>query len=56
VSAIKNILFHMSIVEAIFAGIVAGKIGEGSFGAGIKHVVILIIITMVVFLGVVNIS
>jgi len=55
IDAIKTILFHMSIVEALFAGIVAGKIGEGSFGAGIKHVVILIIITMVVFLGVVNV-
>lgn len=55
ISAIKNILFHMSIIEALFAGIVAGKIGEGSFGAGIKHVVILIIITMVVFIGVVNV-
>ena len=56
ISAIKNILFHMSIVEALFAGIVSGKIGEGSFGAGIKHVVILIIITMVVFLGVVSVT
>jgi flagellar protein FlaJ len=56
ISGIKNVLFHMSIVEALFAGVVAGKIGEGSFGAGIKHVVILIIITMVVFLGVVNVA
>jgi flagellar protein FlaJ len=55
IDAIKNILFHMSIVEALFAGLVAGKIGEGNFGAGIKHVVILIVITMVVFIGVVNV-
>lgn len=55
VNAIKNILFHMSIIEALFAGIVAGKVGEGSFGAGIKHVVILIVITVIVFVGVVNI-
>jgi flagellar protein FlaJ len=42
-------MFHMSIVESIFGGLIAGKIGEGSYVAGIKHVVILIVISVAVF-------
>ena len=49
VSAITGLMFNMSLVEAIFGGIAAGKIGEGSFTAGIKHVVIMIVLTVVGF-------
>ena len=49
VDAITGLMFNMSIVEAVFGGIAAGKIGEGSFPAGIKHVIIMIIMTVVGF-------
>lgn len=46
---LKELMLHMSIVEGIFGGLIAGKIGEGSYVAGIKHVIILIIISVLVF-------
>jgi flagellar protein FlaJ len=46
---LKELMLHMSIVEGIFGGLIAGKIGEGSYVAGIKHVVILIVISIAVF-------
>ena len=46
---LDQLMFHMSIVESIFGGLIAGKIGEGSYVAGIKHVVILIVISVAVF-------
>jgi len=36
-----RIFFHMSTIQAFFGGLVAGKMGEGSIGAGLKHSVIL---------------
>jgi len=31
----------MSIIQAFFGGLVAGKMGEGTMNAGLKHSVIL---------------
>ena len=36
-----SIFFLLSMIQAIFSGIVAGQIAEGSVKAGIKHSVIL---------------
>ena len=36
-----RIFFHMSIIQAFFGGLVAGKMGEGAMSAGLKHSVIL---------------
>jgi len=49
VDALNSILFNMSLIEAIFGGIAAGKISSGSFAAGIKHVIIMMIMAIVVF-------
>lgn len=38
-----RVFFHMSVMQAFFGGLVAGKMGEGTVGAGLKHSVILII-------------
>jgi len=38
----KKIFFHMSIIQAFFSGLVAGKMGEGTMSAGLKHSVILL--------------
>lgn len=49
VSELTSIMFTMSLVEAVFGGIAAGKIGEGSFVAGIKHVIIMIVMSVLAF-------
>ena len=38
----RRLFFHMSIVQALFSGLVAGKMGEGTVSAGFKHSVILL--------------
>jgi flagellar protein FlaJ len=39
----RRIFFHMSSIQAFFGGLVAGKMGEGTVGGGLKHSVILLI-------------
>jgi len=36
-----RIFFHMSFIQAFFGGLVAGKMGEGTVNAGLKHSIIL---------------
>ncbi|MDN5358895.1 MAG: archaeal flagellar protein FlaJ [Candidatus Diapherotrites archaeon] len=43
------IFFHLAMIEAVFAGLLAGVAGEGSIAAGIKHALILIFIGVAVF-------
>ncbi len=38
----RSIFFHMSTIQAFFGGVVAGKMGEGTVGGGLKHSVILL--------------
>ena len=52
VKDLTKTMFHMAIVEAIIGGLAAGKIGEASFIAGIKHIVIMVVIAIVGFLAV----
>jgi len=49
IKQLDKLMLHMSIVESVFGGLAAGKIGEGSFIAGVKHVVILIALSVAVF-------
>jgi len=49
VAELNKLMLNMAIVEAIFGGIAAGKIGEGSFVGGIKHVIIMVVISIVAF-------
>jgi flagellar protein FlaJ len=44
-----SILFWASIIESLFGGLVAGKIGDGTLSAGLRHSVILAIITVISF-------
>ena len=39
----RRIFFHMSSIQAFFGGLMAGKMGEGTVGAGLKHSVILLL-------------
>ncbi|UCE16644.1 MAG: type II secretion system F family protein [Candidatus Bathyarchaeota archaeon] len=38
----RRFFFHMSMFQAFFGGLVAGKMGEGTVSAGLKHSVILL--------------
>jgi flagellar protein FlaJ len=38
----RTLFFHMSVIQALFSGLVAGKMGEGTVSAGLKHSVILL--------------
>jgi len=38
----KKIFFHMSIMQGFFSGLIAGKMGEGTMSAGLKHSIILL--------------
>jgi len=49
IGAMESALFNMAIIEAIFGGLAAGKIGAGSYVAGIKHVVAMIVIAVIAF-------
>jgi flagellar protein FlaJ len=39
----KRIFFHMTSIQAFFGGLVAGKMGEGTITAGLKHSLILML-------------
>ena len=46
---LDSIMFNMAIIESVFGGMAAGKIGTGSYVAGIKHVIIMIVIAVIAF-------
>ena len=37
----QQIFFHMTVIQAFFGGLVAGKMGEGTINAGLKHSLIM---------------
>ena len=49
ISKLKSALFNMAIIEAVFGGVAAGQIGSGSYVAGTKHVVVMIIMAVIAF-------
>ncbi len=49
ISELNSILFNMAIVEAVFGGLAAGKIGSGSYVSGVKHIVIMVVIAIIAF-------
>ena len=49
IKALNSILFNMAIVEAVFGGLAAGKIGSGSYVSGVKHIVVMVVIAIIAF-------
>jgi flagellar protein FlaJ len=49
IDKLESALFNMAIIEAVFGGLAAGKIGAGSYVAGTKHVVAMIVISVIAF-------
>ena len=39
----RRIFFHMTTIQALFGGLVAGKMGEGTISAGLKHSLIMML-------------
>src|SRR4030042_1334543 len=39
----QRLFFHMTVVQAFFGGLVAGKMGDGTVNAGLKHSLILML-------------
>ncbi len=50
IEALNSILFNMSIIEAVFGGLAAGKIGSGNYVSGIKHIIVMIVMAVVSFM------
>lgn len=42
-------LFDLAVIESFFGGLIAGKVSEGKIFSGLKHSVILLIITQIIF-------
>jgi flagellar protein FlaJ len=49
VNQLKSVLFHATIIQGIFGGLIAGKMSEGKMGAGLKHTLLLLLITFLAF-------
>jgi len=49
VKGLTDLMFNMAIIEAIFGGMAAGKISEGSFTSGIKHMIVMLIASVVLY-------
>ena len=47
--ASKRLFLHASLLEAMFGGLIAGKINEDSFLDGLKHVTVLAVATGIAF-------
>jgi flagellar protein FlaJ len=45
----KNYFFHLSLIQAFFAGLIGGQMGEGNVLSGVKHSVALLVVTIAVF-------
>jgi flagellar protein FlaJ len=43
------LVYHACLIQALFSGLLAGYMGEGSLNAGVKHSCILLVIALVVF-------
>jgi flagellar protein FlaJ len=47
--ASRRLFLHASLIEATFGGLIAGKINEDSFFAGLKHVTVLAVASGIAF-------
>jgi flagellar protein FlaJ len=47
--AYSLLFFHVTLVQGVFSGLIAGQLGEGSVTDGLKHATLLVFVTYVVF-------
>jgi len=46
---LETYFYHVSLIEAVISGLVSGKMGEGTIFAGLKHVAVLLVATVIAF-------
>ncbi|MDD1776422.1 MAG: type II secretion system F family protein [Candidatus Methanomethylicus sp.] len=46
----RRIFFYMALLQALFSGLVAGKLGEGFMAAGFKHSIVMMLMSLVIFI------
>jgi flagellar protein FlaJ len=49
VAVYEQLFFHAASIQAVCSGLVAGQLGEGSVRDGVKHVAVLLALTLVAF-------
>ena len=49
ITLLEKVFFHAAAIQAIFGGLIAGKMSEGRLGAGLKHSLILLVIGFLAF-------
>ena len=49
IERIIQVMYHVTLLEGLFGGLIAGKMGEGKVGAGLKHSLILMVIGFLSF-------
>ena len=49
ISGYEAVFFHVTLVQSICSGLVAGQLGQGSIKDGVKHATIMLIVTYIVF-------
>jgi len=50
INSLNRTLFHATVIEGILGGLIAGKMSEAHLGAGLKHSLLLLLITFCSFL------
>lgn len=49
-AAYTLLLYHTAVIQGLFAGLIAGQMGEGSIKSGAKHATVLVLFTYCAFL------
>jgi len=49
VRTFDRLFYHTCLVQAIFSGMIAGQMGEGSLGGGVKHSCVLLLVAFITF-------
>lgn len=49
IATFERLLFHACLIQALFSGLIAGEMGEGSIRAGVKHAAVMVFIAFVIF-------
>ena len=49
IKTFDRLLYHTCLMQALFSGLIAGQMGEGSLGAGVKHACVLLLVSLFAF-------
>lgn len=49
----RRIFYYMAMIQGVFGGMVAGKLGEGYIASGLKHAIIMVLATILIFVSII---